>query len=103
MKFLSFIVIFFVNLSSQTRVLVDGVYDIFHYGHANGLRQVKEFAIILVAGVNSSELTGKSKNNTIMTDKERIKILQSCKWVDEVIGYTPYTINTDYASSVHCI
>ncbi|KAF8883544.1 hypothetical protein BD779DRAFT_1443826 [Infundibulicybe gibba] len=77
------------------RVYADGVYDLFHFGHALHLRQAKlSFpSVHLLAGVNSDELVTTLKNRSIMTHAERLEATRHCRWVDEVIADAPWVID----------
>jgi ethanolamine-phosphate cytidylyltransferase len=73
------------------RIFVEGAFDLMHYGHANAFRQARSLGTYLVAGVNSSESIEACKGAApIMSDDERVAVVSSCKWVDEVIPRTPY-------------
>jgi ethanolamine-phosphate cytidylyltransferase len=72
------------------RVYVDGCFDIMHSGHYNVLRQARQLGDVLIAGVHSTEEIMRNKGPPVMTDDERVKIVQACKWVDEVAFGTPY-------------
>ncbi|KAL0212371.1 hypothetical protein RCL1_005997 [Eukaryota sp. TZLM3-RCL] len=81
---------------SPTTIWADGVYDCFHVGHANALRQASKLGDRLVAGVHSSEVVAAQKGApTIQTLAERAAILAACKWVDGVGEDAPW--NTDLA------
>ena len=63
-----------------------GTFDIFHFGHANFLRQCKLLADEVVVGLNTDEFIAKFKGSTpIMTYEEREKGLLNCPYVDKVI------------------
>ena len=68
------------------RIYADGVYDMFHFGHARQLEQAKKFYenVHLIAGVSGHEETELKKGKTLMTGDERAEIIKSCKWVDEI-------------------
>ena len=63
-----------------------GVYDMFHIGHLNIIRRAKEQCEYLIVGVSTDELVQNEKGKTpIIPFKERIDIISSIKYVDEVI------------------
>lgn len=66
-----------------------------HYGHANALRQAKAFGDYLVVGVHSDEEITKHKGPPVTTEEERRILVESCKWVDQVVMGAPYV--TDLA------
>lgn len=53
------------------KVWADGCFDLMHYGHANALRQAREFGDYLVVGVHSDEEIRKNKGPPVMTEQER--------------------------------
>ncbi|MFT5594214.1 MAG: glycerol-3-phosphate cytidylyltransferase [Oceanicoccus sp.] len=67
------------------RIITFGTFDVFHVGHVNILERAKLEGDFLVVGVSSDELNFKKKNRyPIYSQKDRIKILESLKFVDEV-------------------
>lgn len=84
--------------SKQVRVYCDGVFDLFHYGHAELFKQVKELFnnVYLIVGVMSDDDTKKYKHKTVMTAKERARSIQHCKWVDEVIIDPPWVTTKEF-------
>ena len=63
-----------------------GVFDLFHVGHLNILRRAKKNCDRLVVGVTTDELLKTYKNkNPIIPFEERLEIVRSIKYVDEVL------------------
>lgn len=63
-----------------------GVFDLFHIGHLNLLRNAKGMCDKLVVGVSTDELVQQYKNkSTVIPFHERIEIVRSSKFVDSVI------------------
>ena len=65
---------------------VTGVFDLFHIGHLNLLRNCKTRCHYLVAGVLTDELTEQDKHKKpFIPFEERLEIVKQCKYVDRVI------------------
>ncbi|KAJ7468477.1 cholinephosphate cytidylyltransferase [Mycena latifolia] len=77
------------------RIYADGVYDLFHFGHALQLRQAKlSFpSVYLLVGVNSDEQVRENKARGIMTHAERLEAARHCRWVDEIVAEAPWVID----------
>jgi cytidyltransferase-like protein len=69
------------------RILLPMVCDLFHYGHLNFIKKVKENNddSQIIIGLYSDEDVLKYKRTPILNNIERKKILEGCKYVDEVI------------------
>lgn len=66
-----------------------GVFDMFHIGHLNILKNAKKQCEYLIVGVSTDELVQSYKNKKpIIPFDERIAIVESIKYVDEVIPQT---------------
>lgn len=63
-----------------------GVYDMFHVGHLNIIKNAKEQCDYLIVGVTTDELCLKRKNKTpIICEEDRKSIVEAIKYVDKVI------------------
>ena len=73
------------RLNHDNNIIVgylSGTFDLFHIGHLNLLKKAKEQCDYLIVGVHKS---GKWKGkDTFIPFKERIEIVKSIKYVDEV-------------------
>lgn len=65
-----------------------GVFDLYHAGHALMLKECKNNCDYLVIGLNSCKNLSKDKNAPVYTLEERITILESIKYVNEIIIYS---------------
>ena len=62
-----------------------GVYDMFHIGHLNLLRNAKSMCDKLIVGVTTDELVSYKNKQAIIPFDERVEIVKSIKYVDAVI------------------
>ena len=66
-----------------------GVFDLFHIGHLNILKQAKERCDYLIVGVSTDEVVFSYKHKTpIIPFDERIAIVKAIRYVDEVVPQT---------------
>lgn len=63
-----------------------GVFDMFHIGHLNVLKNAKKYCDYLIVGVSTDELVMKEKNKTpIIPFEERCEIVEAIRYVDKVV------------------
>ncbi len=62
-----------------------GVYDLFHIGHLNLLRNARAMCDKLVVGVTTDELVAYKLKKSVIPFAERMEIVRSIRYVDAVI------------------
>ena len=62
-----------------------GVYDLFHIGHLNILKNAKALCDKLIVGVSVDELVSYKNKKPVIPFEERIEIVRSIKYVDVAI------------------
>ncbi len=87
------------------KVLVVGVFDLFHFGHLRLLRRASRLGDYLVVAVQSDEYIRKYKSvapdalGTLYSLDERMEMIRSLRCVDEVVPYNDIDkdiINIDF-------
>jgi glycerol-3-phosphate cytidylyltransferase len=66
-------------------VLVVGVFDLFHRGHVELLRNARSLGDRLVVVVNGDAFTAAYKRKPVMREEDRLEIVKSCKYVDHAL------------------
>ena len=82
------------------RVWMDGCFDLFHYGHANALRQARALGDELIVGINMDEEIKQIKGPPVMNDWERQTMVSSVKWVTKVVTDVPYMMTPEYLDMI---
>ena len=78
-----------------------GVYDMFHIGHLNVIRNAKKYCKCLIVGVTIDEIVLKNKGKLpVIPFDERIEIVKSIRYVDKVIPQTDYSIDGKIKTAV---
>ncbi|MCI2255199.1 adenylyltransferase/cytidyltransferase family protein [Domibacillus sp. PGB-M46] len=66
-----------------------GVFDLFHVGHLNILKQAKQQCDFLIVGVSTDELVMDYKNKRpVIAHADRMAIVEGIKYVDQVVPQT---------------
>lgn len=75
----------------KTIILISGVYDLIHIGHARFLEMGKQNGDVLIVGVDSDELTKirKGPDRPLVPQEERIEMLSHLRHVDIITLYNP--------------
>lgn len=80
------------------RIYCNGVFDLFHYGHARMFEAIKTKypKCTLLVGVCQDEDVRYYKGDPILNHDERCESIRHCKWVDEIISDAPWIINDTF-------
>ncbi|TKR94845.1 hypothetical protein L596_009080 [Steinernema carpocapsae] len=80
------------------RVVADGIFDLFHVGHGNLFKQIKQAFpnAYLIVVIYDDEQTRKHKGPTVQTQRERVEALRHIKYVDEVMTKAPWGLSVDF-------
>jgi len=72
-------------MKKMTIGYTSGVYDLFHVGHLNMLRNAKSLCDKLIVGVTTDELVSYKNKKAVIPFHERIEIVRNIKCVDVVV------------------
>jgi glycerol-3-phosphate cytidylyltransferase len=77
-----------LNPAGRQRIgYAPGVYDMFHIGHLNILRNSRLACDYLIAGVVSDDLSRRAKGKSpVIPLAERLEIVRSVRYVDEAVA-----------------
>lgn len=78
-----------------------GVYDMFHIGHLNVIKNAKALCDYLIVAVSTDEVVETSKHKkTIIPYEERVKIVEAIRYVDKVVPQVSYEINAKIEAAI---
>ena len=66
------------------RIITFGTFDLFHIGHLKILERAKKEGDYLIVGISSDELNIQKGKKSVVPLNDRIEIVKSIKYVDEV-------------------
>jgi glycerol-3-phosphate cytidylyltransferase len=74
-----------IQIDKNMTGYTNGVYDLFHIGHVNLLKRIKENCNKLIVGVhNDEQVISYKKRKPIISYNDRLEMIRSCKYVDEI-------------------
>ncbi len=78
-----------------------GVYDMFHIGHLNVIKNAKALCDYLIVAVSTDEVVQKNKNKTtVIPYEERAKIVEAIRYVDKVVPQDAYDIDSKIKAAI---
>ncbi|HEB4872991.1 TPA: adenylyltransferase/cytidyltransferase family protein [Kluyvera ascorbata F0526] len=79
------------------KVITFGTFDVFHVGHINIIERAASMGDYLIVGISSDALNYSKKGRyPIYSEGDRMKIIQSLKFVDEVFLEESLELKLDY-------
>ena len=83
------------NQQEKKIVYTDIVGDMFHAGHVEFLKKARTFGDYLIVAVLADDVVEEYKRQPILTLEERVKVIEACKYVDEVIIAPPLRLTEE--------
>lgn len=79
------------------KVITFGTFDVFHVGHINIIERAASMGDYLIVGISSDALNFSKKGRyPIYSEDDRMKIIQSLKFVNEVFLEESLELKLDY-------
>tara|TARA_B100001094_G_scaffold324208_1_gene376437 strand:- start:9604 stop:9990 length:387 start_codon:yes stop_codon:yes gene_type:complete len=75
---------------------MDGIFDLFHVGHLDAIKQCSALGDVVVIGVISDEDATSYKRKPIIDQIQRCEIVESCKYVNELIFPAPLYVSREF-------
>jgi cytidyltransferase-like protein len=89
----------YLNISMfkvNKNIYVNGVFDLYHIGHIDFLKNAKKYGTNLIVGVHSDSDVQSYKRKPVMSMSERVDVLKECKYVDSIIECAPLITNSEF-------
>ncbi len=78
------------------KIITFGTYDLFHIGHLKILERAKQEGDYLIVGISSDELNEKKGKKSVFSLADRVEIVKSIKYVDEVFIEDSLELKDEY-------
>ena len=89
----------FCNSTHPIRIYASMVGDLFHYGHVSFLKQARALGTHLIVGIIPDDVATAYKRKPILRQEERAKVMEGCKYVNEVVQNAPLIVTKDFIES----
>jgi len=93
------------SIAKNVNVYCDGVFDLFHRGHMNHIRNASEYGTRILVGVVSDENVKSYKREPVMTMEERMETVKTFGVANQVIPDAPMVIDQQFldAWNIHVV
>ena len=82
-------------------VYMDGVFDLFHIGHVHAIEQCARLGNVVIIGVVGDTDAASYKRSPIISQHDRIAVIQSMKHVHQVICPCPLIVTLEFLQQHH--
>lgn len=86
----------------EKTVITYGTYDMFHVGHLNLFRRLKDLGDKLIVAVSTDEFNALKGKRTLIPYAQRAEIIESIKYVDMVIPETNWEQKVEDVKKYKC-
>ena len=89
----------------MSTVYMDGVFDLFHKGHLEAIKNCKLYGDRVVIGIISDGDCADYKRHPIIPEQDRVDIISSLKFVDAVIFPAPLILTKEFIADhkIDCV
>lgn len=78
-----------------------GVYDMFHVGHLNIIKNAKALCDYLIVAVSTDEVVESNKHKkAIIPFEDRVRIVEAIRYVDKVVPQKSYDIDAKVTAAL---